>query len=286
VICGLDSAGKTTMVSFLQNGTFIEHTPTMGKQETRIRVQGVNINLIDMGGQKDFRPIWLGEMQDAECVIFMVDAHAQDRFKEAKDELWKLASIMKKKPLFVLANKYDLEPVASIGDIMDEFDLAKLASFEVLPISCKTGYGIVNAFSKIYLKLTGKLLSKRISPRALTIFDKGGIPLTTKEGELTDIDLLRGGLFSAITSFAKESFNSELNQLKLDGLLIIFKRTRHLMGSIIIDDSESIDPTEAELRLQELLEHLENMCPELEVNQTNSEKIDFLTQQFATNILS
>ncbi|MFO7794569.1 MAG: ADP-ribosylation factor-like protein, partial [Promethearchaeia archaeon] len=60
VITGLDNAGKTTMVSFLQTGTFIDHTPTMGKEETAIEVQGVRMNLIDMGGQKDFRSLWQG----------------------------------------------------------------------------------------------------------------------------------------------------------------------------------------------------------------------------------
>ena len=39
VITGLDSAGKTTMISFLQNGTFMEHTPTMGKELSQIEVQ-------------------------------------------------------------------------------------------------------------------------------------------------------------------------------------------------------------------------------------------------------
>ena len=80
VITGLDSSGKTTLVSFLQNGTFIEHTPTMGKELTTLEVQGIRINIMDMGGQKDFRELWLHEMSDAECVIFMIDAYARERF--------------------------------------------------------------------------------------------------------------------------------------------------------------------------------------------------------------
>jgi len=59
VITGLDSAGKTTMISFLQNGTFMEHAPTMGKELSQIEVQGIRINVMDMGGQKDF--IWVGK---------------------------------------------------------------------------------------------------------------------------------------------------------------------------------------------------------------------------------
>lgn len=286
VICGLDNAGKTTMVSFLQKGTFIEHTPTMGKQQTTIEVQGIRMNLIDLGGQKDFRSLWLGEMKNAQCVIFMLDAQDTGRFNEARKELCKLSSILTNKLIIVLANKYDLKPVASIEEIIKALDLMKLKSFEVIPISSKTGYGIVNAFSKIYSSLTGSRLTKRIMPKAITVFDQGGVPLITTEGVDRDASILRGGLFAAITSFVKESFNSELNQLKLENNLIIVQRSKHLMGSIVIEGSDKIDAKEAEVGLHELLEHLENMCPELEKNQTNSDKIEYLVQQFSTNIFN
>ena len=72
IICGLDSAGKSTMVSFLQNGTFMEHTPTMGKELSTMEVQGIRINLMDMGGQKDFRDLWIGEANNAELEVNVV----------------------------------------------------------------------------------------------------------------------------------------------------------------------------------------------------------------------
>lgn len=283
VICGLDNAGKSTMVSFLQQGTFIEHTPTMGKDQSTIEVQGIRMNLIDMGGQKDFRGLWLGEMDDAQCVLFMVDAADQERFKEAKIELWKLSSIFKKKPLIVLANKYDLEQVAELSEIIEALNLKELPSFEVFPVSCKTGYGLVDAFTKIYYKLTGKTITKKVCPKALTVFDHLGTPLTTKEGEFCTEDLLQGGLLSAITNFVKDSYHSELNSVKMEDNVIVLYRTKHLMGSLIIDESDHMDVKEAKIELKELLEHLENMCPELENNQLNSEKINFLVQQYSTN---
>jgi small GTP-binding protein len=281
VITGLDNAGKTTMVSFLQTGTFIEHTPTMGKEETTIEVQGVRMNLIDMGGQKDFRAMWQGELDDAQFAIFMVDAADKDRFAEAKEELWKISSVVKEIPLIVLANKYDLPDVASLSEIIESLDLQKLSSFEVLPISCKTGYGIVKSFKKIYYKMTGDQLTKKLRPKAVTIFDKGGVPLTSTSSD----DVLKGGLFAAITNFIKESFNSELNQIKIEGNTIIFKRSNHLMGSIVIDDTENIDAKEAEEGLNELLCHLENMCPELEQEKLDEEKLKFLVEQYSTNLL-
>jgi small GTP-binding protein len=281
VITGLDNAGKTTMVSFLQTGTFIEHTPTMGKEETTIEVQGVRMNIVDMGGQKDFRGLWAGELEDAAFVIFMVDAADQERFDEAKNELWKLSSLLKDKPLLVLANKYDLKDVAPIKEIMNALELQKLSSFQIIPISCKTGFGIVKSFKKIYYKLTGEELTESIKPKALTIFDKGGIPLSSQSND----DILKGGLFSAITNFIKESFNSELNQLKMEGNTIIFRRSEHLMGSIVIDDTQKVDSKEAEESLNELLSHLENMCPELEEGRIDEEKIKYLSEQYASNLM-
>jgi small GTP-binding protein len=281
VIMGLDNAGKTTMVSFLQTGTFIEHSPTMGKQETVMKVQGVKISIVDMGGQKDFRSLWAGELKDASFVIFMVDAADPQRFDEARKELWKISPLLEKKPLLVLANKFDLKEVASINEIMETMELDKLSSFEIIPISCKTGYGIVKAFKKIYFKLTGKELTESIKPKAFTIFDKSGVPLSSKSSE----DVLKGGLFSAITNFIKESFNTELNQLKLEGHTIIFSRSENLLGSIVLENAQKIDPNEAEESLNELLTHLENMCPELKSGDVDEDKISYLMEQYATNLM-
>ena len=282
VICGLDNAGKSTLVSFLQKGTFVKHTPTMGKELTKLEVQGIPINLMDMGGQKDFRDMWLGELSNASCVIFMIDAYARERFNEAKNELWKLSSVFKKKPLIVLTNKNDMNPVASMGDIIKALDLHKIDTFEIIPISCKTGFGIVPAFTKIYYKLTGKRLGNAATPKALTVFDRGGVPLTSSSNQ----DILHGGLFAAITQYAKESFNSELNQIRLEGNIIIFKRTNHLMGSIVLREEDSDNIKEAEIGLSELLSHLEHMCPELEQEQLDAEKIEYLVQQYSSNLMS
>ncbi|MGV9171480.1 MAG: ADP-ribosylation factor-like protein [Promethearchaeia archaeon] len=285
VICGLDNSGKSTLVSFLKTGTFVEHTPTMGKDQTTMEVQGVRMDLIDMGGQKDFRSLWLGEMKDADCVIFMVDAADTTRFDEAKKELWKFSSIFEEKPLIVMANKQDLEDISSIPEIIKALDLHELPSFEILPISCKTGFGIVNAFSKIYNKLTGKRLDKKVAPKAITVFDRGGVPLTTKEGEYCSEDILQGGLIAAITNYVKKSFQSELSQVRMEGHTIIIKRTSNLMGSVVLEQENQRAIQEAEAGLVELLDHIEKMCPELQTDQYDPEKVDYLVQQYATNLL-
>ena len=57
------------------------------------------------------------------------------------------------------------------------------------------------------------------------------------------------------------------------------------MGSLIVSDNDNVDIQEAELRLNGLLLHLEYMCPELEKNQLDSGKIEYLVEQYALNLL-
>jgi len=71
----------------------------------------------------------------------------------------------------------------------------------------------------------------------------------------------------------------------MGGNLIIFKRSKHLMGSIIINEKDHVDANEAEEGLNELLCHLEHMCLELEKEQLDTEKIEFLVNQYASNLL-
>lgn len=110
---------------------------------------------------------------------------------------------------------------------------------------------------KIYYRLTGKHLTKKLNIKAVTVFDQGGIPLTSSDNQ----KILQGGLFTAIHSFVEESFNSELNHLKMGDNLIIFKRSKHLLGSIVVNESDNLNLKQAEEGLNELLCHLEHMCP-------------------------
>ena len=85
VFLGLDSSGKSTIISFLQTGRFVEHVPTMGKKMSEIDVCGARLSLFDMGGQRDFRDLWLGEVKTARCVVFVIDRSNPERFSEAEN---------------------------------------------------------------------------------------------------------------------------------------------------------------------------------------------------------
>ena len=91
---------------------------------------------------------------------------------------------------------------------------------------------------------------------------------------------MHGGLYAAITHYVKEYFETELNQIKFGKNIIIFKRTKHLLGSLIIDNTDQIDTKDVEIGLNDILEHIETNCPEFETEKYDSKKIETLVNQY------
>nr|MDO8115872.1 ADP-ribosylation factor-like protein [Candidatus Sigynarchaeota archaeon] len=151
VFLGLDNSGKSTIISFLQEGHFVPHTPTMGKKKIEMDVVGTRMSLFDMGGQEDFRNMWLGELKNAKVTVFVIDGVDRKRFGEAKAELKKIIpSLNRDSSLLVLVNKRDVYGCASIGEIIEAFGLLDIDNFEIMDISAKTGYNMANTFAKFY----------------------------------------------------------------------------------------------------------------------------------------
>ncbi|MHA1639043.1 MAG: ADP-ribosylation factor-like protein, partial [Candidatus Heimdallarchaeota archaeon] len=54
-ICGLDNAGKTTIVRYLVAGEYKSTVPTMGVNREVIDLPNLQMDIFDLGGQLDFR---------------------------------------------------------------------------------------------------------------------------------------------------------------------------------------------------------------------------------------
>lgn len=135
--------------------------------------------------------------------------------------------------------------------------------------------------NRIFQKLSGDESPQNVYPKSLTVLTKGGIPLTSSSAD----DVLQGGLYAAITSFASDSFQCELNHIRIGRFLVFFKRTKHLLGSLIVESKKSLNPKIIEVGLNGLLEHLENNCPEFEREKYDHEKIDDLINQYIVSLL-
>jgi len=84
-ICGLDKAGKTTLLNYLVKGTFIETIPTMGVNRETINFPKLRLNIFDLGGQEDFRGLWNQINEKSDALVFVVDSTDIVRLKEAKE---------------------------------------------------------------------------------------------------------------------------------------------------------------------------------------------------------
>ena len=84
-ICGLDDAGKTTILKFLETGEFVETTPTMGVNRETLHLPNLQINVFDLAGQEDFRNMWHNINEKSNGIVFVVDRANVMRFSEAKE---------------------------------------------------------------------------------------------------------------------------------------------------------------------------------------------------------
>ena len=270
----------------METGSFIEHPPTMGKDKKELDISGTKITLFDMGGQTHFRKLWIGEIaKDTGCVVFVIDRSDPSRFEEAKAELQKLAPVLKKEgvKLLIFANKSDLSKSVPIDVIYETFSLNELDSFEIIPISAKTGFGMADAFIRLYSTLTGKIIKRQSVASAISIYSTGGIPLVTKyvnENDAAD-SCCEGGFLSAITSFAGLKMGN--NTVKIEGEdknTFIIHRSTHFIGGLLWNTSLNIPIEESESALKELLIQLENTA-----NCEDVDDVSFHVTQYCTNLL-
>jgi small GTP-binding protein len=290
VVLGLDNSGKSTILSFLQDGKFTPHVPTMGKQKKDLQIGNTRISLFDMGGQKDFRDLWFGEIKQAKVVMFVIDAADQDRFAEAKDALGSVLDGVKKAcaKLLVLANKRDLLGAASMPEIISAFDLINVDNFEVLEVSAKTGYGMADAFSKLYSMLTGQQIHKSKMAKAISLFNYGGVPILSqfdRDQDAVETKSIEGGFLMAITCFANMKMCSDETKVITfesagHGTFIV-ARSLHYIGSLLWDKSLGVPIEHSKSAVKEMVEHLETVVS----NPEDDSSVAFAMQQYVTNLI-
>ncbi len=148
-ICGLDDAGKTTILRFLETGHFNETTPTMGVNRETLHLPGLQINVFDLAGQEDFRNMWHSVNEKSDGIVFVVDRSNAMRFNEAKYVFQQTTNAQLDNDVIVLIilNKSDLPDLIDKSQFINEFDLHSLPfKWAIFDTSAKTGEGIFDAF--------------------------------------------------------------------------------------------------------------------------------------------
>jgi len=127
MLLGIDNAGKTAIsktltIKYRGNlqafGQMLKDLlPTKGAVQDRLKVSNVNVMLWDLGGQMQYRKIYLEEPErfffDASAVLYVIDIQDEERFDETIDYFEKIVKtfhFLKENPYFmVLFHKYDPE---------------------------------------------------------------------------------------------------------------------------------------------------------------------------------
>ena len=154
LMLGLDAAGKTTILYRLKLTETVSSIPTIGfNVETVTPVKGVTFTVWDVGGQDKIRPLWKHYFHNTEGLVYVVDSADNERFHEAKDELfWILDSDdMKGVPVMVLANKQDLPYAHKSADLAHRLGLTQIHTHPwYIQATCATsGEGLLEAMAEL-----------------------------------------------------------------------------------------------------------------------------------------
>ena len=127
MLLGIDNAGKTAISKTLtikyrgnlqQFGQMLKDLlPTKGAVQDRLKVSNVNVMLWDLGGQQQYRKVYLKEPErfffDCSAVMYVIDIQDEERFDESIEyfeRIVKIFGFLKENPYFmVLFHKYDPE---------------------------------------------------------------------------------------------------------------------------------------------------------------------------------
>lgn len=131
IVIGLDNAGKSTLLSMLLRNKVMPHEPTHQPVTDEVRIGYLKLRAVDMGGHTIARRMWKQYSQEADAVVFLVDAADTERFQEAALELHKLLignALPPQAPVLVLGNKCDLPSAVRKEELYYSLGLDQLAA--------------------------------------------------------------------------------------------------------------------------------------------------------------
>eukprot|EP01063_Lacrimia_lanifica_P024960 TRINITY_DN3275_c1_g1_i2.p3 TRINITY_DN3275_c1_g1~~TRINITY_DN3275_c1_g1_i2.p3 ORF type:complete len:197 (+),score=89.91 TRINITY_DN3275_c1_g1_i2:418-1008(+) len=109
LLLGLESTGKTTMVSALKGKEYTENAPTLGHREDIVEVDDMMLSICEVGGGEEQVQNWSLYSKQADTthgIIFMVDAAKPASFDHARGYLKDVLQSrhIRRVPLLLLVN--------------------------------------------------------------------------------------------------------------------------------------------------------------------------------------
>nr|QXF29094.1 Arfrp1b [Paratrimastix pyriformis] len=162
LILGLQNSGKTT--TMLRIGSLLDPKksklpldkpppPTLGQNMDRLKMFGRDAVIIDMGGEKGFRPYWDYHFPDVAAVVWVLDGAYPPHFEEAKEVFHRVVSApsLEHSPFLFLVNKCDLPECAQLNVVTRAMGIEPAEwdphrPFRLLRVSALLGNGVLDAF--------------------------------------------------------------------------------------------------------------------------------------------
>ncbi|NXJ74248.1 ARL10 protein, partial [Trogon melanurus] len=124
LVLGLDGAGKSSVLHYICSQTARERIPpTHGFNSAQLYVEGLEMDLLEVGGSQNLRAYWPLYLSQAHVLVFVVDSVDRSRLLTARQELHALLAAEPQLPLVVLANKQDKSDALSMAELWEELAL-------------------------------------------------------------------------------------------------------------------------------------------------------------------
>ena len=157
LMVGLDNAGKTCTAKSIVGESLECVAPTVGfsKVQHKYKVsnilyvfsfssfnrrwssmlQGYQVTIYDLGGSKSFRGIWPKYYHEVHGFIFVVDSSDAERLGECSAVLRTMLdhSMVRGKPILLLANKADAETAQDEVEVVSQLDIEALVNTAQCP---------------------------------------------------------------------------------------------------------------------------------------------------------
>ncbi|VDK68596.1 unnamed protein product [Cylicostephanus goldi] len=128
VIVGLDNVGKTTFLEQIKSHFVHGYgalnpariTSTVGLNIGKVEINNTCLNFWDLGGQEDLRTLWSSYYDEANAMIFVVDATKRELFAEVSSVFREVISneYVQRMPILVAVNKSEIEGSAEAAEVM------------------------------------------------------------------------------------------------------------------------------------------------------------------------
>lgn len=174
---GIDNAGKTSIIDIFSKQKLTKTIPTVGinLEQMSFTELAFDLNILDMGGQKNFRLLWVDYLNTVDVILYVIDASDHERLDETLKEFHKMLILteINPVPVLVLLNKIDLQNTMdsfTIGERFAEFTELTNRDWNIIETSAVTTKGLIEMFKWIYSKITSRVLE--IEPEYKETADK------------------------------------------------------------------------------------------------------------------